>query len=436
MHRPGPDSLDTRDYRRLDAADVPAYLATVPALAARLGGGRADWRVREVSDGYMNLVFLVDGPAGSLCLKQALPHVRQDASRPLPLDRAAYEVAWLRLSAPHAPGRVTELYHYDPAQFAIAMEALRPHVVLRQGLMRGLYFPEAARHVAEYVADVTFHTSDLALPFTRKFANMAVFASNEVILRITVDLILTDPYVDSPRNRWTRPFLDDAARAIRDDAALKQAVAGLGYRFLTHTQALLHGDLHTGSVMATPTDTRVIDGEFALYGPIGFDLGAFVANLLLAWFSQPGHAAEPGARAAFQDWLLDQVPLFWSTFRARFLGHWRSGGGGDGYPAAFFADGAGAAALEAARQRFVAGIWQDLLGYAGMKMVRRILSYAHVPDFEAIADPARRARLEVAALSFARWLILHRATLADPAALVGAARGWVPDLPLAASVAA
>ena len=48
--------------------------------------------------------------------------------------------------------------------------------------------------------------------------------------------------------------------------------------------------------MVTATDTRVIDAEFAAYGPIGFDLGLFVGNLLMAYFSQPGHESNTGER--------------------------------------------------------------------------------------------------------------------------------------------
>jgi 5-methylthioribose kinase len=33
------------------------------------------------------------------------------------------------------------------------------------------------------------------------------------------------------------------------------------YQFLTDAQALIHGDLHTGSIMLTTADTRVIDPQ-------------------------------------------------------------------------------------------------------------------------------------------------------------------------------
>ncbi|MBL8673734.1 MAG: S-methyl-5-thioribose kinase, partial [Rhodospirillales bacterium] len=79
-------------YRALKEADVAGYLAGVPAVAARLGGAKADWRIREVGDGNLNLVFVVEGPADSVVLKQALPYLRLvGESWPLPLRRAYFE---------------------------------------------------------------------------------------------------------------------------------------------------------------------------------------------------------------------------------------------------------------------------------------------------------------------------------------------------------
>ena len=70
----------------------------------------------------------------------------------------------------------------------------------------------------------------------------------------------------------------------------------LPFRFCERAQALIHGDLHTGSVMVTRESTQVIDPEFAFYGPMGFDIGAFLGNLILAFFAQDGHADQVNDR--------------------------------------------------------------------------------------------------------------------------------------------
>ena len=263
--------------------------------------------------------------------------------------------------------------------------------------------------MGEYVARASFFTSDLAGPFEAKMDGVARFAANRALIRISVDLIFTDPYATSKRNRHTSPQLDAIVADLRRDGPLKVAAARLGQRILNQPEALLHGDLHSGSVMVTQDDTRVIDPEFAFYGPIGFDLGAFFGNLLLSWYSQPGHASHPAGedRVAYQEWILDQANVFWETFRSRFLDLWVQQGRGDAYPAAMFAQPADAAALKSARNDYVDALYDDMLGYAACKMIRRILGFAHVIDFERIADTDVRGHCEAGALAMSRLLLTH-----------------------------
>jgi 5-methylthioribose kinase len=99
--------------------------------------------------------------------------------------------------------------------------------------------------------------------------------------------------------------------------------------------------------------------------------------------------------------------VFWQTFRSRFLESWALHGTGDAFPPALFANPADSAALEAARGAFLDTLFADMLGFAACKMIRRILGFAHVIDFERIADPSVRARCEAGALALARALLTH-----------------------------
>ena len=70
---------------------------------------------------------------------------------------------------------------------------------------------------------------------------------------------------------------------------MKSCVQNMLRKFASNTETMCHGDLHSGSIMCTNDQTRVIDPEFAFYGPMGFDLGMLLANFLMAYFSQEGH---------------------------------------------------------------------------------------------------------------------------------------------------
>jgi 5-methylthioribose kinase len=62
--------------------------------------------------------------------------------------------------------------------------------------------------------------------------------------------------------------------------------------------------------MVTCESTQVIDPEFAFYGPMGFDVGAFLGNLILAFFSQDGHADQVNDRKVCTDLIIACVFVF------------------------------------------------------------------------------------------------------------------------------
>jgi 5-methylthioribose kinase len=393
-------------YRQLDATTLPALVGGLEDVRALLGGRPQDWRIREVGDGNLNLVFIVEGPGGSVCVKQALPYVRAAGpSWPMSPERAFFENSYYGAVAPYVGALIPRIYHYDVELYCTVMERLSPHMILRQGLIAGRRYPNLARDIGDYIARACFFTSDFARPFEHKMDGVALFAANKALVRISVDLIFTEPYIESPRNRHTSPQLDGIVAELRRDAPLKAAAAGLGRKFLGEAQALLHGDLHSGSVMVTENDSRVIDPEFAFYGPIGFDLGAFFGNLLLSWYSQPGHRNASDDRVAYQEWILQQAKLFWETFRRRFLALWNEEARGDAFPLALFSTPGDAATLQSARNAFMDSLFADMLGFGACKMIRRILGFAHVIDFESIADAALRGQCEAGALTMAHLLL-------------------------------
>lgn len=394
-------------YRPVSEASLPALLADLPDVRVLLGGDPACWRVREVGDGNLNLVFVVEGAGGGVVVKQALPYVRLVGEAwPLPLERSWFEYNALTEQARHAPGRTPAVHHFNRDQALIVMEYLSPHIIMRKGLIQGVEYPRFAGDIAEFLAATLFHTSVLSGTAQAHKQRVALFADNTALCRITEDLVFTDPYRSAPLNRWTSPQLDAAKRAFEADGPLKLAAQERKYQFITSAQALIHGDLHTGSIMLTGEDTRVIDPEFAFVGPIGFDVGAVIGNLLLAFCAQAGHEQQPQQRDGYRAWILAQIEAVWSGFEMKFLALWRDAADAEAFQASLFTVAAEAALLEGGRKKFMRALFADTLAFAGLKMIRRILGLAHVEDFESITGPARRARCERRALHLARELVL------------------------------
>ena len=402
---------DYGEYAPLDEGSAARRLAALPGVAERLGGAPEAWSVREVGDGNLNLVFIVRGPEGSFCAKQALPYLRVVGEGwPLPLSRAFYEAAALARQAEDA-GAVPEVFHVEPGQALIVMEDLSTHRVWRGALIAGARHESAAPRLGRFAAEALFRSSDLALAPEVKKREVALFAGNAALCRISEDLIFTDPYTDHPMNDFT-PGLEDAVAGMRADAAWRVAVQDLKWSFTTRAEALLHGDLHTGSVMVSPAgaeeDVRVIDPEFAFYGPMGFDVGALVANLFLSGASKEGEA---------RDWSLAQAPRLWDAFAARFAELWRSERRGEAQVERVLGG-----ASEDALAAMLARVERDAIGFAGAKMARRIVGLAGVADLQSIEPPERRAALERPALRLAGHLVKEARSVGTVAAATDAAR--------------
>ena len=291
-------------------------------------------------------------------------------------------------------------------------------------------YPRLVDHITTFLARTLFLSSDLAVPAAQKKHGIAAFAGNHALCKITEDLIFTEPYFQAEQNRWTSPWLDATAAGFREDLDLHVAISRLKLDFMTRPEALIHGDLHTGSIMVTESETRVIDPEFAFYGPMGFDLGAVIGNLIMSYLASAGHERTPGDRRGFETWVLETTESVWNQFAVKFTALWRDQGRGDAYPAALFAGQSGAARLEAERQLYIERLFQDAIGFAAAKIIRRILGLAHNIDFELIEDPRSRAVCEARSLRLARAMLLDAPLFRNISAVTSTARqlrDWQPD---------
>src|SRR5262245_47078220 len=109
-------------FKALTVETLPARLGELEAMRSRLGRDPAAWQVREVGDGNLNLVFIVEGPAGGVVVKQALPYVRLVGdSWPLPLKRSFFEYHALTRQEARNPGSTPKIFHFDETQALIVM---------------------------------------------------------------------------------------------------------------------------------------------------------------------------------------------------------------------------------------------------------------------------------------------------------------------------
>jgi 5-methylthioribose kinase len=403
-------------FEPLTVETLPARLGVIREIADRVGGAPERWKVREVGDGNLNLVFIVEGASATVIVKQALPYVRLvGPSWPLPLKRSFFEYHALTRQEERAPGSVPAVHYFDERQALIVMAYLNPHIILRRALIQGRQLPKIASDLGLFMARTLFRGSDLSMKAAERKADLALFAGNVELCDITESLVFSDPYFAASMNRHTKG-LDRLVAQLRADRDLKVASQRMKHLFVAKAETLMHGDLHSGSVMVTDDDTRVIDPEFAFYGPMAFDVGMLLANYWMAFFSQRGHEAG-GSRTSMRAYLLGVIDETWRVFRDEFARLWRTERSGILYQATLFENQDDGLASEQALHQVIHDIWTDMLGFAGIEMHRRILGLAHNADFETIEDETLRASCEAPALKFGRHIAVNRSHIQSLAEL-------------------
>ena len=309
-------------YEPLTIQSLPQRLKTIPELTALVGTDTNSWKVEEVGDGNLNLVFIVKSLAGSAIVKQALPYVRLVGdSWPLPLYRAYFEYHALTRQASRAKGTVPKIYYFNNDQAMIIMEYLAPHKILREKLILGEKVENLADTLGEFCANTAFRGSDLSLDTAEVKSDRALFSGNVAIPAITEGLVFCDPYFDAEMNSHT-PGLEPVIKILRNDIDMKSRVQHFFRLYSAQQDTMCHGDLHSGSIMCTSSESKVIDPEFVTYAPFGFDLGMLSANFFMAFFSQPEHRTKD--LETYQSWILGVVSGTWSSFEKEFTKLWNT----------------------------------------------------------------------------------------------------------------
>lgn len=222
---------------------------------------------------------------------------------------------------------------------------------------------------------------------------------NPDLCKITEDLVFTDPFFDIDTNSFEEELQNDVEQ-IWADQPLKLEIAKLKQKFLTQADALLHGDLHTGSIFASETETKVIDPEFAYFGPLGFDIGQFIANLLLNAISRDSEYREP---------LYEHIKRTWEVFSWTFSDLWKN------EAVELYRD------TEGYLEYVLEQTFEDAIGFAGCEVIRRTIGLAHVADLDGIESIEQKIATKQHALRLGKELIKERKSIKE----LGTLRNYV-----------
>ena len=376
-------------------------------ILKKLFRSAANIKAREIGDGNLNQVFFVGNDEDSVIIKQALPYLRcAGESSPLTLKRMHFETQALLLYNKLTPGLVPQIYKTDESMALMVMQNLKNCEEMRKPLMNRKKFPNFPDQVSTFMSRVLFFTSDLYLTGPAKKALQADYI-NPDLCKMQEDFVFTNPFMDSPDNHWN-PEIDDIVKEVRSDSELKITIAKIKESYMTHAQAVIHNDLHTGSIMLNEKDSYVIDPECCFCGPIGFDIGAMIENLVLNYVSHFAHTPDEKERNEYQEYLLGMIHDIWTKFAEKFDKLWAENPKGDLMPAKYWDYPGGAEAFAQFRQEYILGLLRDAAAFGGCKMLRRMMGIVSVLDISSIKDNKARAVCERKAIRIGRrWVLQH-----------------------------
>lgn len=359
----------------------------------------AELSAEEIGDGNINYVFRIkDSVTGkSLIVKHAENELRCYKARFVGTDRNRIESEVLEFEHRLAPDYIPEVYLYDDENKNIFMQDMKGYQNMRYELCEHKIFVHAAEHIADFCSKVLINTTDMIIGAMEK-KELVKRYTNIYPCEITERHVLTEPYQDLEEN-GVCPENDKFMREmIYENDELKSRVGMLKNIFQTKAQALIHGDLHTGSIFVTSEKTCILDPEFAFYGPIGYDIGNFIANMIFAYANAEA-TMEPGSKKdEYINWVLQTIKSFLDAFVSKSINIMKEKSIDYAMQSdAFF-------------ELYMEDILKDTASFAGTELIRRIVGSSGVKDIKSIENEHAKAIAEKKCLDLGIQFIMHPET--------------------------
>lgn len=394
------------EYYQLKKNNLIGYLQSLPKNQQRFTSFD-NLDVQEINDGNMNYAFVVTNTLDlnqSVFVKQAPPYIKVlGEDWPLTRQRMTAEINALNYQSSVCPEMVPEVYYQSEGLSVLVMQNLNKHTILRADLVQGRYLPRLAEDLSTFLAETLFYSSDFALSSMDKKA-MVNKSANQDMCKITEDFVFTYPFEHHEMNDYNPNLSQLIIDSIQKNPNVRAHVAQMKHLFMNKPEALLHGDLHTSSVMVNAQQTFVIDPEFSFAGPMGFDIGALIANLYLNYFSHAHRSSTESVN--YSQWLLQTIDDLWYKFESKFLSLWLEYE--QSASNSFMGKDLTGDSHQYFRVSFLQQVLSDTLGFAACEMIRRVLGVAKVADFMQFEDQKTRAKLETQALKMATTMLVNR----------------------------
>ncbi len=215
--------------------------------------------------GVASDIWKVDLAPGAACIKRALAKLKVAADWRAPVQRNAYEYAWMEVAGSIVAEAVPELLGEDGEAGLFVMRYLDPrtHPLWKEQLRAGLAKTETATAVGERLGRI----------------HAATAGDDAVARRFATDGIFFDIRLE--------PYLLATGRAHPDRAVALEALVTVTAAM---KRALVQGDISPKNIVVGPRGPVFLDAECAWYGDPAFDLAFCLNHMLLKCLWTPAAA--------------------------------------------------------------------------------------------------------------------------------------------------
>ena len=232
--------------------------------------------LEKPGEGNMNFVLrVITSWNRSFILKQARPWVEKFPQFEAPVERVIVEATFFKLlqDIPNLKSFTPTFLDYDANSFILATEDLG------SGADYSFLYKDGQKLSPDEVRGLVQYLSAL-----HQIPPPANFPENKEMRLLNQEHIFNFPFLEENGFNLEdiQEGLQEAAIPYKKDVVLKEQIAICSKLYLQQGKHLLHGDFYPGSWLKVADGLKIIDPEFGFVGPAEFDLGVFVAHLVMA----------------------------------------------------------------------------------------------------------------------------------------------------------
>ena len=353
----------------------------------------SELEIKEVGDGNINYVFIVKETKTnkSVVVKQADVLLRS-SGRPLDINRNKIEADILKIQYDLVPEFIPEIFYYDETMAALTMEDISAYKNLRYELEEKRTFPKFADEISTFLVETLLSTTDLVWNRQDKKTQVKNFVNIDMC-DISEDLVFTEPYNDyKKQNIIIEENMSFVEELIYNNSKLIGEVAKLRNNYMNNAQSLIHGDLHSGSIFVNQDGMKVIDPEFAFYGPMGYDIGNVIGNLFFPLAKNEYYEQDE----LFSQWLNETIVAIYNQVKEKLEQGFKEKVTLDIYQNPLFVE------------NYINEVMADTLGYAGTEIIRRTIGDSKVKEISTAPLGEKRVAMERSLLQLGESLITKR----------------------------